>query len=86
MRQKIKFLIASVVMLGGITGCTYNYPDSYAAPAPEYKKRVVHDKWKNGVHMKIIRTKKCSPDGYCRVKKRTVYLNRNWPDKVVFKG
>ncbi|ASK79112.1 hypothetical protein CF386_08560 [Paraphotobacterium marinum] len=70
------FIIGSLIGLSIFTTATFGMT----------KERIIKKRWDGNVHEKIIKVKKCWPHrGYCRIKKRTIYLNRDWPDRVVIR-
>ena len=71
-----KLLLSSFIILGIFSSSVF---------AVQINKVVKH-RWDGPVHEKIIKTKKCWPHrGYCKIKKRVIYLNRDWGDKITIR-
>ena len=73
---KLTFPLIALIML---VGCSAN-PYDVQQP-PDRTVRTVKFKWSGDIHKKIIKDRQCWDD-YCQTTKRTVYLNRDWPDDV----
>ena len=71
-----KVLLVSLISLGLISSSVF---------AME-KTKTIKRKWDGNVHEKIVKVKKCWPRrGYCKIKKRIIFLNRDWPDRVIIR-